>query len=45
MCIRDRLGHARYVPAVNQIELSPYNYEQRRPTLDLCAAQGIAIEA
>ena len=43
--LEELLGHARYVPAVNQIELSPYNYEQRRPTLTLCAAQGIAIEA
>ena len=43
--LEELLGHARYLPAVNQIELSPYNYEQRRPTLDLCAAQGIAIEA
>ena len=43
--LEELLGHARYTPAVNQIELSPYNYEQRRPTLELCAAQGIAIEA
>ena len=43
--LEELLGHARYVPAVNQIELSPYNFEQRRPTLELCAAQGIAIEA
>ncbi len=43
--LEELFGHARYRPAVNQIELSPYNYEQRRPTLDLCAAQGIAIEA
>ena len=43
--LEELLGHARYRPAVNQIELSPYNYEQRRPTLELCAAQGIAIEA
>ena len=43
--LEELLGHARYTPAVNQIELSSYNYEQRRPTLELCAAQGIAIEA
>jgi diketogulonate reductase-like aldo/keto reductase len=43
--LEELLGHARHRPAVNQIELSPYNYAQRRPTLELCAAQGIAIEA
>ncbi len=43
--LEELLGHARYVPAVNQIELSPYNYLQRQPTLALCAAQGIAVEA
>ena len=43
--LEELLSHARYTPAVNQIELSPYNYEQRRPTLELCAAQGIAVEA
>jgi len=32
-------------PAVNQIELSPYNWASRRAVLDLCAANHIAVEA
>jgi methylglyoxal/glyoxal reductase len=32
-------------PAVNQIELSPYNWASRREVLDLCAANHIAVEA
>jgi len=32
-------------PAVNQIELSPYNWASRREVLDLCAASHIAVEA
>jgi len=32
-------------PAVNQIELSPYNGASRREVLDLCAANQIAVEA
>lgn len=43
--LEELFSHARYLPAVNQIELSPYNYQQRRDTLELCAAQGIAVEA
>lgn len=33
------------VPAINQIEMSPYNYLQRKETLDLCHSTGIIIEA
>ena len=43
--LEEMFGYARYLPAVNQIELSPYNYLQRLATIELCAAQGIAIEA
>ena len=32
-------------PAVNQIELSPYNWASRRDVVDLCAAHEIAVEA
>jgi methylglyoxal/glyoxal reductase len=35
-------GHA---PAVNQIELSPYNFRTRLDVVDLCARHGIAVEA
>lgn len=43
--LNELFGYARVMPAVNQIELSPYNYLQRRETIDLCHANGIAVEA
>jgi len=43
--LEELFGYARYVPAVNQIELSPYNYLQRRDTVELCLARGVAVEA
>jgi diketogulonate reductase-like aldo/keto reductase len=39
------LEHTTVVPAVNQIELSPYNYRSRLDTVDLCREQGIVLEA
>jgi len=33
------------IPAVNQIELSPYNYLYRKETIDLCLDNSIQIEA
>lgn len=38
-------SYARIPPAVNQIELSPYNYRQREDTLAYCDAHGIVVEA
>lgn len=38
------LGHATIVPAVNQIELHPFIYVKRKPVVDLCRKNGIAIE-
>ncbi len=32
-------------PAVNQIELSPYNYDYRKATIDLCRRHEIMLEA
>jgi diketogulonate reductase-like aldo/keto reductase len=43
--LEELLGYANVVPAVNQIELSPYNYLYRKETVDLCRAQGIALQA
>ncbi len=43
--LEEILENAAVVPAVNQIELSPYNYHSRRSTLDLCREQGIIVEA
>lgn len=37
--------HCSVPPAVNQIELSPYNYLYRKPVVDLCRAQDIHLEA
>ncbi len=39
------LEHCTVPPAVNQIELHPYNYEYRRDVVDLCDRNGILIEA
>ncbi len=39
------LGDCRIPPAVNQIELHPFNFGTRRPLLDFCSASGIVIEA
>ena len=37
------LGHAKVIPAVNQIELTPFL--QRRETVETCQARGIVVEA
>jgi diketogulonate reductase-like aldo/keto reductase len=41
--LRELLDHANVVPAVNQIELTPFL--QRRDTLAFCKEHGIAVEA
>jgi len=43
--LEEILEHAAVVPAVNQIELSPYNYRSRRDILDLCQENNILVEA
>ena len=43
--LEELLEKAHVVPAINQIEMSPYNYLQRKETLDLCHSTGIVIEA
>jgi diketogulonate reductase-like aldo/keto reductase len=43
--LEELLGNSDVVPAVNQIELSPYNYGQRSDLLELCRAKNIIIEA
>jgi diketogulonate reductase-like aldo/keto reductase len=43
--LEELLGKAHVIPAINQIEMSPYNYLQRKETLDLCQSAGIVIEA
>jgi diketogulonate reductase-like aldo/keto reductase len=43
--LEELLQKAHVVPAINQIEMSPYNYLQRKETLDLCFSTGVVIEA
>lgn len=43
--MEELFGYARILPAVNQIELTPYNFAQHRDVVELCRAQGIALEA
>ncbi len=43
--LQEILEHAAVVPAVNQIELSPFNYRSRIETLDLCREHNIVVEA
>lgn len=43
--LEELLARTESPPAVNQIELSPYNWASRRAVLDLCAANHIAVEA
>jgi len=38
-------AHSRVTPAINQIELHPYNYLSRRGVIDYCFERGIAVEA
>lgn len=43
--LQELLDHYTVVPAVNQIELSPYNYLSRKEVVDFCGAKGIQVEA
>lgn len=43
--IDELLAQARIAPAVNQIQMSPYNYGSRHDILSLCELNAIAIEA
>jgi diketogulonate reductase-like aldo/keto reductase len=43
--LNELLEKTHVVPAVNQIEISPYNYLQRKDTIDLCRTAGIVLEA
>ncbi|KAG7088150.1 hypothetical protein E1B28_012171 [Marasmius oreades] len=39
------LKTAKILPALNQIELHPYNYHEQKPIIEFCASRNIAIEA
>ena len=43
--LEELLGQARIVPAINQIEMSPYLYGSRHDVLSFCELNAIAIEA
>lgn len=43
--LEELLAHCNVVPAVNQIELSPWSWRSRQDVVELCRAHGIALEA
>lgn len=43
--LEELFRNSNIVPAVNQIEMSPYNYVQRLETIRLCQEKGIIVEA
>lgn len=43
--LEELLGYANVLPAVNQIELHPFIYEEQRPIVEFCQRQEIVIEA
>ncbi len=43
--LEELLDHTDVVPAVNQIELHPYNYLSRVEIVNLCSSKGIQVEA
>lgn len=42
--LREVLEEGSVVPAVNQLELHPFNYGSRRDVVELCRERGIAVE-
>lgn len=43
--LEELLAEAEVIPAVNQIELSPFNYRSREEVVSLCRQRGIVVEA
>jgi diketogulonate reductase-like aldo/keto reductase len=43
--LEELLDHCEIVPAINQIELSPFNYLSRSDTINFCLENNILIEA
>ncbi len=43
--LTELLDNSNTAPAINQIELSPYNYLQRKPVVGLCRHNNIQVEA
>jgi diketogulonate reductase-like aldo/keto reductase len=43
--LEELLDQCKVVPAVNQIELSPYNYNNRKEVIDHCRSKDILVQA
>jgi len=43
--LEELLQHANVVPAVNQVELHPFLFDQQKELLEFCRAHGIVVEA
>jgi diketogulonate reductase-like aldo/keto reductase len=43
--LEELLNHCNSIPAINQIELSPFNYLSRKDSIDFCLKNKIMIEA
>jgi diketogulonate reductase-like aldo/keto reductase len=43
--LKELLDHGTVIPAINQIELSPYSYLYRKDVVDFCGSKGIQLEA
>jgi diketogulonate reductase-like aldo/keto reductase len=43
--LEELLENSEVIPAINQIELSPYNYLQRKDLIEFCHSRHIVIEA
>jgi len=43
--LEELLDNGEVVPAINQIELSPFNYQSRKNTINFCLENNIVIEA
>jgi diketogulonate reductase-like aldo/keto reductase len=43
--LEELLEHSQIVPAINQFEISPFNYQSRRDVIEFCRSQNIHVEA
>jgi diketogulonate reductase-like aldo/keto reductase len=43
--LEELLEHSQIVPAINQFEISPFNYQSRKDVIEFCRSQNIHVEA
>jgi diketogulonate reductase-like aldo/keto reductase len=43
--LKELLENSQIVPAINQFEISPFNYQSRKDVIDYCRSQNIHVEA